>query len=135
MYDIFGNKVKTVDLGIKSQNNLIKCKFKVEIAESEASRLLGLMYRKKLPKNNGMFFFMSDNDRPLQIWMKNTLIALDVIFINKDLDIVNIVYNTKPLSLDIISSNHPASYVLEINAGLSKKYKINNADKIFINLN
>jgi uncharacterized protein len=133
MYDIFGNKVNTTDLEIRGQNNL-KCKFKVELADNEASRSLGLMYRKKLEKNYGMFFLMSDIDRPLQMWMKNTLIALDILFINKNLEIVNIVHNTKPMSLDLIYSEQPASYVLEINAGLAQKNKINKMDTIFIKL-
>ena len=97
--------------------------FNVECAVSDAERAKGLMFRKELGNNEGMLFIW-DSDALRQFWMKNTLINLDILFINSELKIVNIKEKAQSGSTRIISSKFPVKYVLEINAGQSKKRNI-----------
>jgi len=103
--------------------------FRVAIADNDKTRVEGLMNLQKLASNQGMLFIF-DNNQIVNMWMKNTIIALDMIFIDENDVIVNIKENTEPFSLAIISSQKPAKKVLEINAGLSKKLGIKNGQKI-----
>lgn len=102
--------------------------YKVELAQSEETQRQGLMYRKTLAKNKGMLFIETE-EKSIAMWMKNTFIPLDIIWINQDLKIVSISQNTIPLSLDVLGPN-TAKYVLEINAGQSKKYKFKPGQKV-----
>ena len=61
--------------------------------------------------------FIFDNERPLSFWMKNTYIPLDIIYVNKSLEIVTIQENTMPLNEKPIPSEKPALFVVEVNAG------------------
>ena len=72
--------------------------FQVEIADSDEERRIGLMYRTSLPENGGMLFDFSDEDRVQSMWMKNTLIPLDMAFVAKDGRIVRIEAMTTPRS-------------------------------------
>ncbi|MBT3181008.1 MAG: DUF192 domain-containing protein [Deltaproteobacteria bacterium] len=93
--------------------------FSVEIAESDVERAKGLMNRESLPINNGMWFiFPAMGDE--QFWMKNTLIPLDIIFIDDNMKVVHIAENAKPESTELIGSPSSFQYVLEINGGLSE---------------
>ena len=65
-------------------------------------------------------------------WMKNTKFFLDIIFINSNLEIVDIYFNAKPYDLKSITSNKKAKFVLELNAGVFKKFKFNIGDKIIL---
>lgn len=103
--------------------------FFVAIVNDRKSRDYGLMNLEKLDNKRGMLFIF-ENSGIINMWMKNTLIALDMIFIDENNIIVNIAKDTKPLSLSIISSQKPIKKVLEINAGLSEKLGIKNGQKI-----
>lgn len=92
----------------------------------------GLMFIKKLDENLGILF-VTREEQTLSFWMKNTYIPLDIAYINKNLEIVDI-HTMKPLDLTSIKSQHPASYALEVNAGYFKKHNIKIGDKIKINL-
>lgn len=92
----------------------------------------GLMYIKNLDENLGMLF-VTREEQTLSFWMKNTYIPLDIAYINKDLEIVDI-HTMKPLDITSVPSKYPASYALEVNAGYFKKHKIKIGDKIKINL-
>ena len=81
------------------------------------------MFRKSLNLNRGMLFIFT-NESKVNMWMKNTLISLDIIFISKDYKIVDIINNAKAMSKDILTSSVKAKYALEINAGLVKKLNI-----------
>jgi uncharacterized membrane protein (UPF0127 family) len=94
--------------------------FVVEIVTSPADVQKGLMFRKSLALDHGMLFAFP-NEAPRTFWMKNTLISLDMIFMNSDKIVVGVIANAKPLSLDTLSIAKPARYVLEINAGLAKQ--------------
>ena len=119
-----------VDLIIYNNNKYIK--LNVEIAKTSEERSKGLMYRKKLSNNEGMLFIFPF-ENIVRLWMKDTYIPLDVIFISKDKKIVDIKHNMKKLSENIIKSRVKSKYALEFNAGLINKLSIKIGDKVFFN--
>jgi len=105
-------------------------KVKVELALTEKQREKGLMFRKKMSENAGMLFVF-DTDDVKTFWMKNTLIPLDMIFIDKSLKIVGIVENAEPQTLSPRSVYIPSRYVLEVNGGFSKKQGLAAGDQVY----
>jgi uncharacterized membrane protein (UPF0127 family) len=103
--------------------------FSVEMATTEEEKTTGLMYRKELPDGKGMLFDFSP-EQQVSMWMKNTYIPLDMIFISADGRILRIAENTEPLSTKIISSGGPAKGVLEVIAGTAQKYGIRPGDRV-----
>jgi len=97
--------------------------FSSEIMRTEAERERGLMFRPYMPEMRGMLFDFGET-RPIQMWMKDTLIPLDMIFIREDGTIARITADAEPYSTRILPSGEPIRAVLEINAGLSAKYGI-----------
>ena len=103
--------------------------FSVEMATTEQEKETGLMYRKELPDGKGMLFDFSP-EQQVSMWMKNTYISLDMIFIRADGRILRIAENTEPLSTKIISSGGPAKAVLEVIGGTAQKYGIQPGDRV-----
>jgi uncharacterized protein len=103
--------------------------FSVEMATTEEEKTTGLMHRKELPDGKGMLFDFSP-EQQVSMWMKNTYISLDMIFIRADGRILRIAENTQPLSTKIISSGGPAKGVLEVIAGTAQKYGIQPGDRV-----
>jgi uncharacterized protein len=103
--------------------------FSVEMATTEEEKTTGLMYRKELPDGKGMLFDFSP-EQQVSMWMKNTYIPLDMIFIRADGRILRIAENTEPLSTKIIPSGGPAKGVLEVIAGTAQKYGIQPGDRV-----
>jgi uncharacterized membrane protein (UPF0127 family) len=103
--------------------------FSVELATTEEEKTTGLMYRKHLADGQGMLFDFSPAQQ-VSMWMKNTYISLDMIFIGSDGRIIRIAENTEPLSTRIISSQGLAKGVLEVIAGTAKKYGIARGDLV-----
>jgi len=103
--------------------------FSVEMAMTEQEKETGLMYRKELPDGKGMLFDFSP-EQQVSMWMKNTYIPLDMIFIRADGRILRIAENTEPLSTKIISSGGLAKGVLEVIAGTAQKYGIAPGDRV-----
>jgi uncharacterized membrane protein (UPF0127 family) len=103
--------------------------FMVALANTPAQRARGLMFRTRLPERQGMLFDFG-RDQEVRMWMKNTLIPLDMIFIQSDGRVRRIEQNTTPGSLRPISSNGPVRAVLEMRAGTSKKYGIAPGDRV-----
>jgi uncharacterized membrane protein (UPF0127 family) len=103
--------------------------FSVEMATTAQEKETGLMYRKELPDGKGMLFDFSP-EQQVSMWMKNTYISLDMIFIRADGRILRIAENTEPLSTRIIPSGGPAKGVLEVIAGTAKKYGIAPGDRV-----
>lgn len=101
----------------------------IEIADEEPERMRGLMDRFTLPDNAGMLFIFPEEELR-SFWMKNTYISLDIIYINKNKEIVSIQKYTQPQTTSSIPSELPAMYVLEVNAGFADKYKLQVGDKI-----
>ena len=106
--------------------------FNVEVAKTIEERRTGLMYRKKLLNNEGMLFIFP-REKIIQLWMKNTYIPLDVIFISENKVIVDIKKNMEKLSETIVKSKVKSRYALEFNAGLIDKLDIEIGDKILFN--
>jgi uncharacterized membrane protein (UPF0127 family) len=103
--------------------------FSVEMATSEEEKTTGLMYRKELADGKGMLFDFSP-EQQVSMWMKNTFISLDMIFIRADGRILRIAENTEPQSTRIIPSGGLAKGVLEVIAGTAKKYGIAPGDRV-----
>src|SRR5690606_15746181 len=103
--------------------------FSVEMATTPEEKATGLMHRKHLPDGQGMLFDFSPAQQ-VSMWMKNTYISLDMIFIGSNGRIVRIAENTEPLSTRIISSRRPVKGVLEVIGGTAKKYGIATGDRV-----
>ena len=104
--------------------------FTVEIADTDALRARGLMFRQRLPEDRGMLFDFGE-PRPVAMWMKNTYIPLDMLFIRKDGTIAYIAENTVPKSLDTVGISEPVLAVLELAGGVTKKHGIRAGDKVY----
>jgi uncharacterized membrane protein (UPF0127 family) len=103
--------------------------FSVELARTGQALDRGLMYRRSLPRGQGMLFDFGSEHR-ITMWMKNTYVPLDMIFIGADGRVRRIAANTKPLSTRLISSGEPARFVLEVNAGTARKQGIAIGDRV-----
>jgi uncharacterized protein len=103
--------------------------FAVELAVSEEQRERGLMFRRELPEGRGMLFKF-EPDQVVTMWMHNTYIPLDMIFIRGDGRILRIAENTTPQSDRIISSGGPARGVLEVIAGTARKLGLAPGDRV-----
>jgi len=103
--------------------------FSAELATTEEEKTTGLMYRKELPDGKGMLLDFSPAQE-ISMWMKNTYISLDMIFIRPDVRILRIAENTESFSNQIIPSRGLAKGVLEVIAGTAKKYGIEAGDRV-----
>lgn len=103
--------------------------FVAELALDNAQREQGLMFRKSMPPENGMLFDFGEA-RDVAMWMRNTLIPLDMLFIARDGRITHIHENAVPHSEAIISSRGPVKFVLELNGGTAKRYGIKPGDMV-----
>lgn len=100
----------------------------LEVARSYNKRQEGLMNRTSLEKNHGMIFIF-DKEDPLTFWMMNTLISLDIIYLNKDLQVVSIAKSTKPnQTSEVYPSYAPAQFVIELNGGWSDENNLKIGD-------
>lgn len=104
-------------------------RFNVELAVTNGQRQQGLMYRKTMADDAGMLFDFG-NVREVTMWMRNTVLPLDMLFINPDGSIHHIHENAVPYSESIISSRGPIQYVLELNAGTAAKLGISVGDRV-----
>jgi uncharacterized protein len=103
--------------------------FTVELAVTDEERQKGLMFRRSLPESTGMLFdFKRDQD--ISMWMHNTYVSLDMIFIRGDGRILRIAENTETESDKIIPSGGPVRAVLEVVAGTAKKFGIAPGDRV-----
>lgn len=105
-------------------------RFDVYIAETSAQSRRGLMHVRHLGARTGMLFVYRD-DAVRSMWMKNTLIPLDILFIFEDGVIESIATDTEPLSLASVASGEPVRYVLELNAGTAARLGIRPGDTMF----
>ncbi len=103
--------------------------FSVEVADTPERRSLGLMHRRSMPANAGMLFDFK-SDQPVAMWMRNTVIPLDMLFIARDGRIVNIAERTVPFSETGIPSRGPVRAVLELNAGTAARLGIKPGDRV-----
>lgn len=103
--------------------------FDVELALDDSHRQYGLMFRDSLPEMSGMLF-VYERRREMSMWMKNTFIPLDILFLDGNGKIMNIAKSAQPRSVSIIRSKREAKAVLELNGGLTDKLKIEVGDRI-----
>lgn len=118
---------ETAELFIESGGQ--RHRFAIEMADSDERRALGLMYRTSLPADAGMLFDFKV-DQPVAMWMRNTRIPLDMLFIARDGRIVNIAERTVPFSETSIPSKGPVRAVLELNGGTSARLGIKPGDRV-----
>jgi uncharacterized membrane protein (UPF0127 family) len=103
--------------------------FAIELATTSDQQVRGLMYRRTLAANAGMLF-LYDDDHEIQMWMKNTLIPLDMIFIRADGTVLSVAERAVPQSLATIPSKGPARAVLEVNGGTAARLGIKPGDRV-----
>jgi uncharacterized membrane protein (UPF0127 family) len=103
--------------------------FQVELAVTWEQQAQGLMFRQSMPEDHGMLF-LYESEGPRSMWMKNTYIPLDILFIGGDGRILSIAERTVPLSLSTISSGRPAKAVLELNGGTADRLGIRPGDLV-----
>ena len=116
-------------LQIMDTAGIKKAEFDIEFATDEYEQQTGLMYRTRMKDNQGMLFIFEE-EKPHYFYMKNTYIPLDIIFVAADSTIVHIAKDAQPLDETVLPSEKPARFVLEIKAGLSDAYHINEKDKL-----
>jgi len=108
-------------------------RYQVELALDDASRAHGLMFRDQMPENHGMLF-VHDRQAPQAYWMKNTKIALDILYFDAERKLVSQQRDVPPCSAGdgcpSYPSNHPALYVLELNAGQAAKIDLRNGTEL-----
>ena len=114
---------------LNSNTDSIKSTIDIEIASNNYDRTLGLMFRPTMEPNNGMLFIFED-ETIQSFWMRNTLISLDMIYVNSDKEIVTIHKNTPTLTDQSFPSNEPAVYVVEVVGGFCDSIGIKVGDKI-----
>ena len=103
--------------------------FEVEVAQTREEMAKGLMFRTEMADNHGMIFDYS-TPRRASMWMKNTFIPLDILFIEQDGTILNIAQDTTPFSLASISATGPVAASLELNAGVVAELGIAPGDTV-----
>jgi len=103
--------------------------FSVEVMRTPSELEHGLMFRRFLPRDRGMLFDFK-TEKPVMMWMKNTYLPLDMVFISKAGRVVGIAENAEPFSEKIIPSGAPAYGVLEINAGVAAEIGLKAGDEI-----
>lgn len=114
---------------MKAHNDSIITTLDIEIADDDYSTQTGLMYRNSMAENQGMLFVFNAMQQR-SFYMKNTKIPLDIIYLNAEKEIVSIQKSAKPLDETSIPSEAASQYVLEVNAGLTDKWKLEKGDKI-----
>lgn len=97
--------------------------FDVYLAIEHEQQRRGLMFVRDLPERTGMFF-VYDDTAVHSMWMKNTYISLDIVFARADGTVSSVIHDTEPLSLSSLSAIEPVNFVLELNAGVTRRLGI-----------
>ena len=105
-------------------------RFDIEMADTDEKRTQGLMYRQELADNYGMLFDFGPEPRPVSMWMKNTLVSLDMAFIRADGVIARIAADTTPRSLTSIPSGEDVIAVLEVKGGRLAALGVKAGDRV-----
>jgi uncharacterized protein len=104
-------------------------KIAIELAQTDEKRSQGLMYRQSMGEKEGMLFIF-DKLEPQSFWMRNTMISLDIIYVDDKKQIVSIAKMAQPKSEEPIPSGAAAIYVVEVNGGFCDRYQLKVGDKI-----
>lgn len=108
---------------VELRNDVSQIRFDVELAVTPQERSRGLMFRETMPSRSGMLFIF-DPPQPVAFWMKNTLIPLDMIFLDRTGLVTHVHEGAIPGDLTPIEGGDSVYAVLEINAGLAERYAI-----------
>lgn len=111
----------------KAENDSIIATLDIEIADNDYKTQTGLMYRSSMEEKQGMLFIFP-TEEPRWFYMKNTEISLDILYFDSKMVLIDFHENTQPRSEASIPSSGPTQYVLEVNAGLSKKWGLERGD-------
>jgi uncharacterized protein len=103
-------------------------RFQVEVADTPEERSRGLMFRERMPENQGMLFVFPET-LPVGFWMQNTILPLDLLFVAEDGEVRAILPGV-PFSTDTISPGEPVRFVLELNAGTAAREGIAVGDRL-----
>ena len=112
---------------IEVKSNTAHIKLNVEIADSAKKRAIGLMHRESMALNSGMWFIY-ETPRTVAFWMRNTLIPLDMLFVDEHGEVQRIHKNARPSDETPIAGGNDIQFVLEVNAGLSDRYGLGVGD-------
>ncbi len=104
----------------------------VEVAAAPQDRMRGLMFRESLAPDHGMVFIFPDDDTH-PFWMRNTYLSLDIIHIDKDLNVVGVIANAEPLSEEQRKIDVPSRYVVEVIAGYAAEHAIVEDTRVVFN--
>ncbi|MBQ2885323.1 MAG: DUF192 domain-containing protein [Alphaproteobacteria bacterium] len=115
--------ILSFDIRAEELNIMGKVSYDVKIAKTIEQKQKGLMFVKYLPEDKGMLFDVRENEK-VSMWMKNTYVPLDMIFLDCEYKIVDVYKNAKPHSIDEITSDKNFCYVLEVNGGEFDKRKL-----------
>lgn len=110
------------DAGIRHQ-------FDIYLALDPEQQRRGLMFVRQMPLTTGMLF-VYESSEVHSMWMKNTYLSLDIIFARTDGTVSSVIRNTEPLSLRSLASTEPVKYVLELNAGAARRFKIGTGSRL-----
>jgi uncharacterized protein len=119
-------RIEPITISTQTASTLLSA----EIADNEELRQRGLMFRHILPPDQAMLLDF-ETPRPAAMWMKNTYMSLDMLFVREDGTIAALAENTVPKSLDTISVQEPVRGVVELAAGTVKRLAIRKNDKVF----
>lgn len=106
-------------------------RFDIYLAVDRAQRARGLMFVRELPATTGMLFIY-ESDQYLSMWMRNTYIPLDMLFVRADGTVASVETDTEPLSLESIVAREPVRYVLELNLGTAERLGIGTDSRLLI---
>ena len=120
---------KQGELTFSGDDNRPKVTIDIEIADNDDKREIGMMGRTVMEERQGMLFVF-DQEHMASFWMKNTILPLDIIFVDKTGEIVTICRNTTPFSEQSYSAVALTLFVVEVNAGFTDKYDIKEGDSI-----
>lgn len=108
-------------------------RFSIQIADNDETRARGLMFVRELPTDSGMLF-VHDRQEPVAYWMKNTYIALDILYFDEQFKLVSAQLNVQPCGSQTQCPNYPSyeptKYVLELNAGTAEQIKLKKGDQL-----
>lgn len=121
---------KQGELSFLGKGGKISSTIDIEIADTELARQQGLMFRTSMEDNQGMLFIF-EREAMQSFWMKNTILPLDIMYVNKDKEIIKIHKNTMPFQEEPgYESGRPAMYVVEVKAGYTDVHGIKEGDRI-----
>jgi len=108
-------------------------RFDIYIARTRAQQRRGLMFVRSMPATTGMLFVYR-NPAYLSMWMKNTFIPLDMLFVRADGTVASIARDTQPQSLRSVAAEEPVRYVVELNAGTTARLGIEPGSRLFLDV-